>query len=63
MKFSFVLDSPRPNMPLTTYLTVKCAWCGRRKVAITDRNSSPVNTNICVECANRLLHSTSLYQA
>ena len=63
MKFGFVLDAPRPNLSLGTYLTVKCAWCGRRKAAITDRNSSSMNNNICRECANRLLYAKSLYQA
>ena len=63
MKFGFVLDTPRPSVPLATYLTVKCAWCGRRKFAITDRNNTSVNTNICRECANRLLNAKTLYHA
>ena len=63
MRFGFVLERPRPNCPLGTYLTVKCAWCGQRKFAITDRNSISMNTNICRECANRLLNAKNLYQA
>jgi len=63
MKFGFVLDVPRPSVPLGTYLTVKCAWCGRRKFAITDRNNISLSTNICRECANRLLNAKTLYHA
>lgn len=63
MKFGFVLDEPPPNIALGTYLSVKCTWCGRRRFAVTTGNGGPVNTNICNECAKKLLHAKNMYQA
>ena len=63
MKFAIVMDKPVPYIPLGTYLTVRCAWCGRQKLPINDGNKSPMNMSICRECANRLLHAKDLYHA
>jgi ribosomal protein S27E len=63
MKPETVLTNPHSHVSATRYLTVKCAWCGQRRVAITDRNSAPLRVSICRECANKLLDSRNLYHA
>ena len=63
MRFGFVLDEHPPAYMMPTHLTIKCAWCGLRRLAGNNRNAPVPGNTICKDCADKLIHAKRLYRA